>query len=152
MTQDIHCCHTWTTLNKHDDKNFKLWLIHNTEQRGELVCLSSKNTKSHISQSVWWKKIKQSLEKRSNETRGENALEELLAGGGGVRAVGHVICAVDRVPRVVAILPGQVAPKRAEHVVQRPRDYNIIICAHDERDGHRCHANTWRMYGNTLFP
>lgn len=74
--------------------------------------------------------------------RGQNALEELLAGGGRVRAVGHVICAVDRVPRVVAVFPGQLALKRAEHVVQRPRDYDVIIRAHDERDGHRCHANT----------
>lgn len=70
-------------------------------------------------------------------------LKELLAGGGRRGAVGPSVGAVHRVPRVVAVLPKQLTPKRAEHVVQCPRDYYIIVCAHDERDGHRCHANTW---------
>lgn len=72
-----------------------------------------------------------------------NTLEELLAGGGGRGAVGHTVSAVGCVPCVVAVFPEQLAPKRAEHVVQRPCDNDIIVCAHDERDGHRCHANTW---------
>lgn len=68
-----------------------------------------------------------------------------MAGSGGVRAVGRVVSAVGNIPGVVAALPGQRALKGAEEVVQRPGNDDIVVCAHDERDGYSCQANSLKF-------
>lgn len=71
-----------------------------------------------------------------------NALEELLAGCGGVATVGHVTGTVRRIPGVVAVLPWQRRLEGVEEVIEGPGDDDVVVDAHDEGDGHRCDTHS----------
>lgn len=45
------------------------------------------------------------------------------------------------VPGVVAALPGQRCLEGAEQVIEGPGDDDVVVGAHDEGDGYRCHAH-----------